>query len=131
MIDRITKSGIARCAIAASVSLFAILTAALLPLHAFALANDADIYAYGADTGLGGNLAGGGENDNSPAANGGGDEGAAGVTDVTDATTDEAGEVLGAMDRDSTAVVGIVIAILIAIAVIVLILALIPRNSAG
>ncbi len=104
----------------------------------------ADYYVSPSDTALGneGNVGGRlGENYNSPAANGGGTpEGGAsrggasgedagqGAADGVYADTTEDGEVLGIMDTENSATVGIVIAILIAIAVIVLIIALIPRE---
>ena len=104
----------------------------------------ADYYVSPSDTALGneGNVGGRlGENYNSPAANGGGaPEGGAsrggasggdagqGAADGAYADTTEDGEVLGIMDTENSATVGIVIAILIAIAVIVLIIALIPRE---
>ncbi len=97
--------------------------------------------------GIGGNAAGGrqGENYNSPAANGGGNEngGDAGYGDrgredamyeAPDDNTDETfeeGEVLGVTDSENSATVGIIIAILIAVAVIVLIIALLPRGTTG
>ena len=84
--------------------------------------NDNEHSAYGG---------GPGNNNNAPSANGGGY--AAPYPETVDGSEGaaESGEVLGMMDTDSTAIVGIVIAILIAIAVIVLILALIPRGSTG
>ena len=93
---------------------------------------------YGAPGSNSGGANGGrlGENYNSPSANGGGRTGInddsygdnTAYDDVEEATSEE-GEVLGVMDTDNSAIVGIAIAILIAVAVIVLIIALIPRPS--
>ncbi len=90
--------------------------------------------ALGDDGGVGGRL---GENYNSPSANGGNGNNAA-EDNVRDgqaggmyADTTEDGEVLGVMDTENSATVGIIIAILIAVAVIVLIIALIPKGTSG
>lgn len=86
------------------------------------------------DGGVGGRL---GENYNSPSANGGNGNSAAenngrdGQNGGMYADTTEDGEVLGVMDTENSATVGIVIAILIAVAVIVLIIALIPKGTSG
>lgn len=128
----------------------AVVFLALLMMFLTSAVFAADYYVSPSDTALGneGNVGGRlGENYNSPAANGGGGapEGDAsrggasrggasggdagqGAADGAYADTTEDGEVLGIMDTENSATVGIVIAILIAIAVIVLIIALIPRE---